>query len=159
MLDNGGVVIGITNASTQFNYRFFYTEWVPLATPRTSTLVLAPAAVPENGGVATVMLSSAPSAAVTLTVGASAVAPAVVGDFTLSAEPTLTFATGATTSTGTVTLTAADNAVDVADKRVTGSVASTDDRVVALAAVTLTIADDDTAGVKVDTDVGTVSSR
>ncbi len=160
MLDNGGVVIGMTNASTQFDYRFFYTEWVPLDTPKTSTLVLAPATITEAGGVATVTarLSSAPSAAVTLTVAAAAVSPAVAGDFTLSAGPTLTFATGATTSTGTVTLTAVDNAVDAADKQVTvtGTVTSTDDRVVAPADVTLTITDDDTAAVAVDTDVGTV---
>ncbi len=160
MLDNGGVVIGIGNSSTSFAYRFFYTKWVPLDTPKTPTLVLAPATITEAGGVATVTarLSSAPSAAVTLTVAASAVSPAVAGDFTLSAGPTLTFETGATTSTGTVTLTAVDNAVDAADKQVTvtGTVASTDDRVAAPAAVTLTITDDDRAGVAVDTDVGTV---
>ena len=106
----------------------------------------------------TARLSSAPDAAVTLTVGATAVSPAVAGDFTLSAGPTLTFTTGATTSTGTVTLTAVDNVVDAADKQVTvtGTVASTDDRVVAPAAVTLTLTDDETAGVAVDTDVGTV---
>ncbi len=155
MRDNGGVVIGIGNSSTSFAYRFFYTEWVPLDTPKTPTLVLAPATITEAGGVATVTarLSSAPSAAVTLTVGATAVSPAVAGDFTLSAGPTLTFATGATTSTGTVTLTAVDNAVDAADKQVTvtGTVASTDDRVAAPAAVTLTITDDDTAGVTTPT--------
>ncbi len=160
MRDNGGVVIGIGNSSSLFAYRFFYTKWVPLDTPKTPTLVLAPATITEAGGVATVTarLSSAPSAAVTLTVAAAAVSPAVAGDFTLSAGPTLTFATGATTSTGTVTLTAVDNAVDAADKQVTvtGTVASTDDRVVAPADVTLTITDDDTAAVAVDTDVGTV---
>ncbi len=155
MRDNGGVVIGMTVTSATHNHVFFYTEWVPLVAPRTPTLVLSPAAVTENGGVATVTarLSSAPTAAVTLTVGATAVSPAVAGDFTLSAGPTLTFATGATTSTGTVTLTAVDNAVDAADKQVTvtGTVASTDDRVAAPAAVTLTITDDDTAGVTTPT--------
>ena len=160
MRDNDGVVIGMTVTSSEHVHVFFYTEWVPLVTPRTPTLVLAPATITEAGGVATVTarLSSAPTAAVTLAVAAAAVSPAVAGDFTLSAGPTLTFETGATTSTGTVTLTAVDNAVDAADKQVTvtGTVASTDDRVVAPAAVTLTITDDDTAAVAVDTDVGTV---
>ena len=160
MLDNGGVVIGMTVTSSEYVHVFFYTEWVPLVTPSTPTLVLAPATITEAGGVATVTarLSSAPSAAVTLTVAAAAVSPAVAGDFTLSAGPTLTFETGATTSTGTVTLTAVDNAVDAADKQVTvtGTVASTDDRVIDPAAVTLTITDDDRAAVAVDTDVGTV---
>ena len=157
MLDNGGVVIGMTVTSSEHNHVFFYTEWVPLVAPRTPTLVLSPAAVTENGGVATVTarLSSAPTAAVTLTVAATAVAPAVAGDVTLSPGPTLTFAAGTATSTGTVTLTAVNNAVDAADKRVTvtGTVASSDDRVIAPAAVTLTITDDDTAGVTTPTDV------
>ena len=157
MLDNGGVVIGMTVTSSEHNHVFFYTEWVPLVAPRTPTLVLSPAAVTENGGVATVTatLSSAPTAAVTLTVAATAVAPAVAGDVTLSPGPTLTFAAGTATSTGTVTLTAMNNAVDAADKRVTvtGTVASSDDRVIAPAAVTLTITDDDTAGVTTPTDV------
>ena len=160
MRDNDGVVIGMTVTSSEHVHVFFYTEWVPLVTPRTPTLVLAPATITEAGGVATVTarLSSAPTAAVTLAVAAAAVSPAVAGDFTLSAGPTLTFETGATTSTGTVTLTAVDNAVDAADKQVTvtGTVASTDDRVIAPAAVTLTITDDETAAVAVDTDVGTV---
>ncbi len=160
MLDNGGVVIGMTVTSSEYVHVFFYTEWVPLDTPKTPTLVLAPATITEAGGVATVTarLSSAPTAAVTLTVAAAAVSPAVAGDFTLSAGPTLTFDTGATTSTGTVTLTGVDNAVDAADKQVTvtGTVASTDDRVIAPAAVTLTITDDETAAVAVDTDIGTV---
>ena len=157
MVTNGGFVVMVKQA-VAFQL-VIYANWVPLVTPRTPTLVLAPTSITENGGVSTVTatLSSAPTAAVTLTVGAAAVSPAVAGDFTLSAGATLTFATGATASTGVVTLTAADNAVDAADKRVTvtGSVASPDRRVINPAAATLTITDDDTAGVAVDTDPGT----
>ena len=55
------------------------------------------------------------------TVSAQAVDPAVDADFTLSSATTLTIAAGATASTGTVTITAVDNAVDAPDKTVTVS--------------------------------------
>ena len=58
----------------------------------------------------TAALDKAASAATTLTVSAAAVAPASSSDFSLSSANTLTFATGSTASTGTVTLTAVDNA-------------------------------------------------
>ncbi len=144
MIDNGGFVI-----AARSEIRIMYAAWVPLSTPKTPTLVLSPTSIMENGGVSTVTatLSSAPTAAVTLTVAAAAVSPAVAGDFTLSTAATLTFAASATTSTGTVTLTAVNNAVFAADKRVTvsGTVASTDGLVVAPADVTLTITDDDSS--------------
>ena len=144
MIDNGGFVLAVRT-----NIRIVYAAWVPLSTPKTPTLVLSPATITENGGVSTVTatLSSAPTAAVTLTVAAAAVSPAVAGDFTLSAAATLTFAASATTSTGTVTLTAVNNAVFAADKRVTvsGTVASGDGLVVAPADVTLAITDDDSS--------------
>ena len=91
----------------------------------TVALVLTPTEIGENGGVSTVTatLSGASSEAVTVTVSASAVSPAVSGDFTQSGT-TLTIAAGMTTSTGTVTITAVNNTVDAQNKtiRVTGSV-------------------------------------
>ncbi len=144
MIDNGGFVLAVRT-----EIRIVYAAWVPLSTPKTPTLVLSPTSITENGGVSTVTatLSSAPTAAVTLTVAAAAVSPAVAGDFTLSAAAMLTFAASATTSTGTVTLTAVNNAVFAADKRVTvsGTVASGDGLVVAPADVTLRITDDDSS--------------
>lgn len=77
------------------------------ATPLTPavTLVLTSASITEDGGVSTVTasLSGASSAATTVTVSATAVSPAVAGDFTLSQDVELSIAAGKTTSTGTVT--------------------------------------------------------
>ena len=66
------------------------------------------------------------------------------GDFT-QAGTTLTIAAGSTTSTGTVTITAVDNAVDAADKTVTVSGAASGGEVLDPVPVTLTIRDDDGA--------------
>ena len=77
-----------------------------------------------NGGPTTVTatLSGVSSEAVTLTVSAAPVLPAVADDFTLSDNTTLTIAaSGATASTGTVTITAVDNDVDAPEKQVTVS--------------------------------------
>ena len=112
----------------------------------TAALVLTPATITEDGGTSTVTatLTVASSEAVTLTVAAQAVTPAVAGDFTLSAAKTLTIAAGATSSTGAVTITASDNAVDAADKEVTVSAAASGGHGVAAPANrTLTITDDD----------------
>ena len=117
------------------------------ARPR-SALALSPASISESAGVATVTatLSNPSAAAVTLTVSAAPVAPAVAGDFALSSATTLTIAAGETTSAGTVTVTAVGNATDAPDKSVTvsGTASGT------LGAVdppdaTLTIRDDDGA--------------
>ena len=117
------------------------------ARPR-SALALSPASISESAGVATVTatLSNPSAAAVTLTVSAAPVAPAVAGDFALSSATTLTIAAGETTSAGTVTVTAVGNAMDAPDKSVTvsGTASGT------LGAVdppdaTLTIRDDDGA--------------
>ena len=111
-----------------------------------AALVLTPSSIAENGGTSTVTatLSGTVSAALTLTVAAQAVTPAVAGDFTLSAARTLTIAAGATSSTGTVTITAVDNDEDAADKQVTVSATvSGGSGVAAPAARTLTIVDDD----------------
>ena len=101
-----------------------------------------------NPGASTVTatLNHASSEAVTLTVGAAAGTNAASGDFALSADSTLTIAAGETTSTGTVTVTAADNTVDAPDKEVTVSaVVSGNSGVAAPSAVTLTIEDDEAA--------------
>ena len=113
----------------------------------TATLVLTPATISESGtGNATTVtatLDQAASAATTVTVSATAGTNAEASDFTLSGTTTLTIAAGATTSTGTVTITAVNNADAEPDKSITvsGTVGNTD--VVAPAAVTLTITDDD----------------
>ena len=87
----------------------------------TVTLVLTPASISENTGRSTVTarLSGTTSADVRVTVSAAAVPPAAPGDFTLSSDPVLTIAVGATASTGTVTVTAENNAIDAPNKEVT----------------------------------------
>ena len=92
------------------------------AQPR-SALALSPTSITESGGVAmvTATLSNPSAAGVTVTVSATAVSPAVAGDFILSPSATLTVAAGQTTSTGTVTVTAVGNAIDAPDKQVTVS--------------------------------------
>ena len=87
------------------------------------SLLLEPYSIYENGAVSTVTatLSGTSTATTTITVLAAAVMPATNADFTLSANRTLTIVPGATTSTGTVTITAVDNGVDAPDKTVTVS--------------------------------------
>ena len=108
------------------------------------TLMLTPQMISENGGVSTVTatVSPASSEAFTVTVSASAVSPAVAGDFMMTGT-TLSFAANATKSTGTVTITAVDNAVDAPDKmvRVSGTVSLSGAD--APADVTLIITDDE----------------
>ena len=87
-------------------------------------LLLAPAAIAENGGRSTVTaeLSGASSADTTVRVRAAQVGPPAAEYFTLSTNPVLRIAAGATASTGTVTITALDDPVDRPDRevRVTG---------------------------------------
>ncbi len=111
------------------------------------TLLLAPASIGEDGGMASVTASVAPASAeaFTVTVSALAVEPGSSSDFTL-AGATLSFASGATESTGGVTITAVDNEVDAPDKSVTVSGAVSLEGVTAPADATLTILDDDTGG-------------
>ena len=114
----------------------------------TVSLVLSSSSIAENGGVATVSaaLGGPSSEAVTVTVAASAVSAsgAAAGDFALSGDTTLTIAANATTSAGTVTITAADNDVDAPDKRVTVSgTAAGGNGVADPANATLTLADDE----------------
>ena len=134
--------------------------------PAVATLVLSPASISENGGIATVSatLSTPESAETTITVSVTEVAPAVDGDFSVSSAKTLTIAANGTTSTGVVTITAVNNAVNALDKQVTvsGTVdAAAANTVVGPADAILTITDDDYAprGVAVtpDADILTVT--
>ncbi len=114
----------------------------------TVTLAVTPATITEAGGVATVTatLSGKSSQAVTLTVATPTVPPALADAFTRSGM-TLTIPAEQTTSTGLVTITAVDNAVDAPDKTVTISATATGgNNVSPPAPVTLTITDDDTPG-------------
>ena len=128
--------------------------------PPLVTLVLSPASISENGGVSTVTatLSSAVSTAVTIAVSPTPVQPAVDGDFSVSSAKTLIIAANGTTSTGVVTITAVNNAVNALDKqvKVSGTVdAAAANTVVGPAAAILTITDDDytARGVAVTSDV------
>ena len=145
MIANGGVVVrgrwsGVGDAMAQ---------WIPFLSAKQPILILSPASVSENGGVATVTaeLSSAASAAVTVTVAAAAGTGAVASDFSLSTATTLTIAAGTTVSAGLVTVTGVDNDVDAPDKpvTVTGTAASGDSGVNAPSSATLTLTDDDAA--------------
>ena len=77
-------------------------------------LVLNPYSISENGGVSTVTASVTEGSAAPFQVSVST-EPAA-GDFSLSANTTLSFAANATRSSGTVTITARDNDVDAEDK-------------------------------------------
>ena len=114
-----------------------------------TTLVLSSNSIAENGGVATVTatLDRQSAVAVTVTVAATAVSPAVAGDFTLSAAATLTFAANATTSTGLVTVTAVNDTTDAPNKAVTVSGTASDSLGLTNhpPSVTLAITDDDAA--------------
>ena len=138
--------------------------------PPTVTLHLDPASISEDRGVSTVTatLSHASNAPTTITVSATPVAPAVAGDFTLSAT-TLTIPAGTTTSTGSVTLTAVDNALAAPDKTITVAGTATNSQgVTGPEAVTLTITDDegpptvtlhlDPASISENGDVSTVTA-
>ena len=106
----------------------------------------------------TATLSGPSSEAVTVTVAAAAGTGAVAADFTLSTATTLTLAAGATVSAGTVTVTANGNDVDAADKSVTVSgTAAGGNSVASPPDATLTLADDDTAGVSVSPAMSTTS--
>ena len=114
----------------------------------TVTLALSSSSIGENGGSTTVTasLNHASSEATTITVSATAVSPAVAGDFTLSTNKELTIAAGSTTSTGTVTITAVGNTVDAPNKSVTVSGSASNDQGVTVPSnLTLTITDDDVA--------------
>ena len=104
------------------------------------TLLLNPSSVSENGGQSTVTATVSPTLGTAFSVTVSS---APNGEFTRSTNATLSFTANASASTGTVTLTAVDNALDEADRtvRVSGTAAGSPD--VEVSPATLTIADDD----------------
>ncbi len=130
------------------------------ATP-TVSLSLTPSTVTESEGTSTVTasLDGASSWAVTVTVSAAPGADTASGDYTLSANTVLTIAAGETASTGTVTITAADNDVDAANKSVTvsGVISGGGDRISNPGNATLTITDDDERAIAVSSTTLTVA--
>ena len=122
-----------------------FTVQSPQRSAPTVTLNLSPDTVAENGGVSTVTatLDRATEAETVVTVTATPDAPAEAADIQQSGT-TLTIPEGQTASTGTVTITAVDNAVDAPDKTVTVSGMAADAQgVTGPEPVTLTIEDDD----------------
>ena len=116
--------------------------------PPTVTLALSRTSITESGATnattITASLDHASREVTTITVAATAGTNAEAGDFTLSGNKTLTIAAGATSSAGTVTITAVDNSADENDKSVTVSGSATNTRgVTNPSSVTLTITDDD----------------
>ena len=129
------------------------------ATPQV-TLALMPDSIGENGGVSTITatLDRASSEETTVTVSASADSPAVSADYRLTNNKELTIAAGAKASSGVVTLTGVNNDVDALDKTVTVSaMAGNSQGAMAPADVTLTITDDDSAGVTVSKSALTIT--
>ena len=126
---SGTVSLTETDAPVDVTLIITDDEEQPTDPPKTETpvitLLLTPQMISEDGGVSTVTAIVSPSSleAFTVTVSAGAVSPAVAGDFNI-AGTTLSFAANATKSTGGVTITAVDNAVDAPDKmvRVSGTV-------------------------------------
>ena len=110
------------------------------------TLQLMPTSISENGGSATVTarLSHTSGETTTVTVYATAVTPAVSGDFTLSMNKTLMIEAAQAASTGTVTITANNNGVDAPNKTVmVMGTATNSEGVTGPSDETLTITDDD----------------
>lgn len=83
-------------------------------------LRVTPEAVSENGGVSTVTasLDRKTNALTTVVVSAEAVSPALAEDLMLSTNRTLTIGAGKPSSTGEVTVRAANNIVDTPDKTI-----------------------------------------
>ena len=142
-VSGGNLATGGSRASDPSSQALVITD---VGVAPTVTLNLSSSSINENGGSSriTASLSSPSSAMTTLTVTAAPGAGADSGDYSLSG-PTLTIAPGATTSAGALTVSAIDNAIDAPDKTVSISGgASNPLGVIDPAAVTLTIADDDT---------------
>ncbi len=113
------------------------------------TLVLTPGEILEDGGEAevTANLSGASSAETVITIATDPQAPALTEDYEVSSNRVLRIAPEVTTSTGVVTITAVDNAIDAPDKRITvrGDATNVND-VMSPAEETLIILDDDEVG-------------
>ena len=116
--------------------------------PPTATLVLTPTSINESGdgneSTVTATLDGPARAAVTLTVSSTPGDGAAAADFDQTGT-TLTIAAGSTSSTGSVTITAVDNAVHASDKQVTVSATASGGGVSNPADQTLTIEEDDAA--------------
>ena len=143
-----GELAGVTVADTMFTIED--NDDTP-----TVTLVLTPASINESGATnastVTATMDGTSSEAVTLTVSATPVSPAVAGDLTLSDNKTLTIPANTQASTGVVTIAAVDNDVDAANKTVTVAATATGGNALVQApgSQTLTITDDDTRGITV----------
>ncbi len=113
----------------------------------TVSLVLAPTTIAESGAgnasTVTAMLSGPLSAPVTVTVTTASGANTATTDYTVTANKVLEIAAGATLSTGVVTITAVDNAVDAPNKAVTVSGTASGGGVGNPTNMTLTIIDDE----------------
>ncbi len=110
-------------------------------------LELDPSVIEEGGeSRISARLTGKSSEATVITVSASHDLPVTEEDYALSPARMLTIAAGEFTSTGAVTITTADNAIDAPDKRVTVSgTAANKNGVTGPADQTLTITDDDEA--------------
>ena len=123
------------------------------------TLDVTPTSISENGGSTTVTarLDHASTETTTVTVSATPQSPAASADYELSTTPMLTIAAGATTSSGTVMITAVDNDIDEPDKMVTvsGSAKNTQG-ITNPPDVTLTITGDDKASITAPASVAVI---
>ena len=142
-----GTVTGLTVNSTTLTI----TDNDP---PPTVTLEVADNSITESGvdssTTVRATLNHPSSEVTTVEVTATAVPPAADDDFTLSGA-SLTIPAGQTQSGGSATLTARDNAEDEADKRVRVTARATNAqgvRATTVAAVSVTITDDDPPEVK-----------
>ncbi len=123
------------------------TAVVAAPTTPTVTLALTPASIPENGGTSTVTatLDRPSSETTTIEISAAPVTPAAAADFSLTSNRRLTFAAGATMSTGTVRITARNNGIYTPNKAVTVSGTATNGMGIDQPQpLTLTIVEDDT---------------
>ena len=123
------------------------TAVVAAPTTPTVTLALTPASIPENGGTSTVTatLDRPSSETTTIEISAAPVTPAAAADFSLTSNRRLTFAAGATVSTGTVRITARNNGIYTPNKAVTVSGTATNGMGIDQPQpLTLTIVEDDT---------------
>ena len=151
-------------ASTQYTFQILatnnsgdglYSNEVTATTGRgtpTVTLVLDRDRISEDNGRSTVTatLDQPSTMETTVTVSASAVSPAMASHFTLSTNKVLTIAAEATTSTGTVTISAVNNADDDDNRKVTVSgIAANTEGITQPSSRTLTIVDDESASTKV----------
>ena len=115
----------------------------------TVTLALSESSIEEDGGTSTVTASIDVRSSAVTSISVS-VSPAASG-VNLSTNTTLSIAAGDTTSTGTVTLTSVDNDVDTSDRdfTISGSATNTEGATDP-ADLTLTVTDDDEAGLLLD---------